>query len=107
MAYCRIVVPKNETDAEIRFLFTASGNPFDIVWEDMDIREHPVFLKVPDTPQKERIELLIKALEEEIARREEEARLLAEQNKAQWEEYDGNLNEKKKDSFTPDWEHLH
>lgn len=51
MAYCRIVVPKNETDAEVRFLFTASGNPFDIVWEDMDIREHPVLLKAPDTPQ--------------------------------------------------------
>ena len=62
--------------------------------------------KAPDNPQRERIELLIKALEEEIARREEEARLLAEQNKAQWEEYDGNLNEKKKDSFTPDWEQV-
>ena len=62
--------------------------------------------KAPDNPQRERIELLIKALEEEIARREEEARLLAEQNKAQWEEYDGNLNEKKKDSFTPDWEQI-
>ena len=60
--------------------------------------------KCPDNPQRERIELLIKALEEEIARREEEARLLAEQNKAQWEEYDGNLNEKRKESFSPDWE---
>ena len=49
--------------------------------------------KCPDDPQRERIELLIKALEEEISRREEEARLLAEQNKAQWEEYDGNLAE--------------
>ena len=58
----------------------------------------------PDNPQRERIELLIKALEEEIARREEEARLLAEQNKAQWEEYDGNLNENKKENFSPDWE---
>ena len=62
--------------------------------------------KCPDNPQRERIELLIKALEEEIARREEEARLLAEQNKAQWEEYDGNLNEKKKESFSPDWEQV-
>ena len=60
--------------------------------------------KCPDNPQHERIELLIKALEEEIARREEEARLLAEQNKAQWEEYDGSLAEKKNDSFVPDWE---
>ena len=41
--------------------------------------------KCPDNAQHERIELLIKALEEEIARREEESRLLAEQNKAQWE----------------------
>ncbi len=60
--------------------------------------------KCPDNPQRERIELLIKALEEELARREDEARLLAEQNKAQWEEYDGNLSEKKKDTFSPDWE---
>ena len=62
--------------------------------------------KAPDNPQRERIELLIKALEEEIARREEEARLLAEQNKAQWEEYDGNLNDRKNESFSPDWEEI-
>ena len=62
--------------------------------------------KCPDDPQRERIELLIKALEEEIARREEEARLLAEQNKAKWEEYDGNLDEKKKDTFSPYWEEV-
>ena len=62
--------------------------------------------KCPDDPQRERIELLIKALEEEIARREEEARLLAEQNKAKWEEYDGNLDEKKSDSFSPYWEEV-
>ena len=52
--------------------------------------------KCPDDPQKERIELLIAALDEEIARREEEARLLAEQNKAKWEEYDGSIEEQKK-----------
>ena len=63
-------------------------------------------LKCPDNVQHERIELLIKALEEEIARREEEARLLAEQNKAQWEEYDGNLSEKKNDAFMPYWEQV-
>lgn len=62
--------------------------------------------KCPDDPQRERIELLIKALEEEIARREEEARLLAEQNKAQWEEYDGNLAENKKEGFSPYWEEV-
>ena len=62
--------------------------------------------KCPDNPQKERIELLIQALEEEIDRREEEARLLAEQNKAQWEEYDGNLSEKKRENFSPDWERV-
>ena len=60
--------------------------------------------KCPDDPQRERIELLIKALEEEIARREEEARLLAEQNKAKWEEYDGSLDERKKEAFSPYWE---
>ena len=62
--------------------------------------------KAPDNPQRERIELLIAALEEEIARREEEARLLAEQNKAQWEEYDGSLAEKKNREFIPDWEQV-
>lgn len=62
--------------------------------------------KCPDNAQHERIELLIKALEEEIARREEEARLLAEQNKAQWEEYDGNLSEKQNDDFMPFWEEV-
>lgn len=62
--------------------------------------------KAPDNPQRERIELLIKALEEEIARREEEARLLAEQNKAKWEEYDGNLSERKNENFMPSWEEV-
>ena len=62
--------------------------------------------KCPDDPQRERIELLIQALEEEIARREEEARLLAEQNKAKWEEYDGNLAEKKNENGRPDWEEV-
>ena len=62
--------------------------------------------KCPDDPQRERIEMLIKALEEEIARREEEARLLAEQNKAQWEEYDENLSESTASAFTPDWEEV-
>ncbi len=62
--------------------------------------------KCPDDPQKERIELLIKALEEEIARREEEARLLAEQNKAQWEEYDGRLADGEKEKDLPDWEQV-
>ena len=60
----------------------------------------------PDDPQRERIELLITALEEEIARREEEARLLAEQNKAKWEEYDGNLDEKAKSEYRPYWEEI-
>ena len=69
--------------------------------------EYSDFLvKCPDNVQHERIELLIKALEEEIARREEEARLLAEQNKAQWEEYDGNLSEKQKEDFMPFWEQV-
>ena len=62
--------------------------------------------KCPDDPQRERIELLITALEEEIARREEEARLLAEQNKAQWEEYDASLADNKKEGFAPAWEEV-
>ena len=62
--------------------------------------------KCPDDSQRERIELLIKALEEELARREEEARLLAEQNKAMWEEYDGSLSDKKNDEYHPDWEEV-
>lgn len=61
-------------------------------------------IKSPDDPQKERIEMLIKALEEEIARREEEARLLAEQNKAKWEEFDESLNSDQEAEYIPDWE---
>ncbi len=59
-----------------------------------------------DDPQREKIELLIQALEAEIARREEEARLLAEQEKAKWEEYDGALSDNKSDKYNPDWEKI-
>lgn len=59
-----------------------------------------------DDPQREKIELLIQALEAEIARREEEARLLAEQEKAKWEEFDGNIGDKKSDKYNPDWEKI-
>lgn len=73
MAYCRIVVPKNQVNTEVCFLFTASGNPFDIVWEDLDIREHPVLLKAPDTPQtafqKPTVQLNEKALLAKLAQR--------------------------------------
>ena len=62
--------------------------------------------KCPDDPQHEKIELLIAALDTEIARREEEARLLAEQEKAKWEEFDGALAEKKDDDGMPDWEEI-
>ena len=62
--------------------------------------------KNPDDPQRERIELLIAALEEEIARREEEARMLAEQNKAKWEEYDGKIDERSKSEYRPYWEEI-
>lgn len=62
--------------------------------------------KCPDDEQRERIELLIKALEEELARREEEARLLAEQNKALWEEYDGGLSNQQNDKYKADWEEI-
>lgn len=62
--------------------------------------------KCPDDVQRERIELLLKALEGEISRRENEARLLAEQNKPQWEEFDGNLSDKKKEGYKADWEML-
>lgn len=47
----------------------------------------------PNDPQRARIEELIKALTDEIARREEEERLFAEQNKAKWEEVDGSIEE--------------
>ena len=62
--------------------------------------------KCPDDLQHEKIELLIAALDTEIARREEEARLLAEQEKANWEEFDGSLAEKKADNGEPDWEEV-
>ena len=62
--------------------------------------------KCPDNPQREKIELLIAALEAEIARREEEARLLAEQEKASWEEFDGSLGENSIDGENLDWEEI-
>ena len=44
--------------------------------------------KNPDNPQTERINALIAAIDEEIARREEEERLAREREKALWEEFD-------------------
>lgn len=49
--------------------------------------------KCPDDVQKNQIERIIKALTDEIARREEEERLLMEQNKALWEEIDPSIDE--------------
>lgn len=49
--------------------------------------------KCPDDVQKAKIELLIQALTDEIARREEEERLLREQNKAMWEAVDPSFDE--------------
>lgn len=49
--------------------------------------------KCPQDQQKGKIEALIKALTDELARREEEARLLAEQNKAKWEKIDPSISE--------------
>ena len=49
--------------------------------------------KFPETPQKSKIELLIKAITDEIERRKEEERLLEEQNKALWEHINPNITE--------------
>ncbi len=49
--------------------------------------------KCPQNEQKGKIEALIRALSDELARREEEARILAEQNKAKWEKIDPSINE--------------
>ena len=62
--------------------------------------------KCPSDPQKEKIERLIKALSDEITKRDNESRLLAEQNKAKWEEYDGRLEDIKRENFIPDWEQV-
>lgn len=61
----------------------------------------------PNDPQRAKIEELIKALTQEIARREEEERLLAEQNKAKWEEFDATIAEEiRDDEYEPseEWE---
>ncbi len=60
--------------------------------------------KWPDDKQHVQIEELIKALEAEIVRREEEARLLAEQEKARWEEYDASFEEMVDDEMLAEWE---
>jgi len=60
--------------------------------------------KCPEDKQRLQIEELIKALEKEIARREEEARLLAEQEKARWEEYDASFEEMVDDEMLAEWE---
>lgn len=65
--------------------------------------------KCPEDPQRPEIERLIKALEDEITRREEEERLLAEQNKAKWEEYDASINDEEvvqEEEKNPDWEEV-
>lgn len=65
--------------------------------------------KCPEDPQRPEIERLIKALEDEITRREEEERLLAEQNKAKWEEYDASINDEEvvqEEEKNPNWEEV-
>lgn len=60
----------------------------------------------PEDPQRQKIEELIKALEQEIARRLEEERLLAEMEKARWEEYDASFEEMYEDEDLIDWEKI-
>lgn len=57
--------------------------------------------KNPDDVQKERILLILDALDEEIARREE---LLREQNRLLWEEVDASIGENSSDSDEIEWE---
>ena len=49
--------------------------------------------KNPDNPQSARIEQLIAAIDEELARREEEERLARERERALWEEFDASPEE--------------
>ncbi len=56
--------------------------------------------KNPDDVQREKISLIISALDEEIARREEEER---ERNRAMWEAVDASIEEKDENS-EDDWE---
>ncbi len=59
--------------------------------------------KCPQDSQRPKIEALIQALIDEMARREEEARLLAEQNKALWEKIDPSIDNKQLKDST-EWE---
>lgn len=65
-------------------------------------------VKCPADPQRNEIEALIKALTDEIKRREEEDRRLAESEKARWEMFEDTIpeyaEEKKEDEKKPDWE---
>lgn len=68
--------------------------------------DYELFLeKCPDDVQSPTIKKLIKAIEDEILRREEEARLLAEQNKALWEEIDPSIDENQL-SDGSEWEYV-
>lgn len=62
--------------------------------------------KCPEDKQRPKIEELIKALEKEIARREEEERLLAEQEKARWEQYDASFEEMVDEDMLTPWERV-
>lgn len=77
----------------------------------MNAREEYIdyLVKCPDDPQRPEIEALIKALTDEIKRREEEEAKLAELEKAKWEEVDANIEDENKivdaePEKSPEWE---
>lgn len=53
MAYCGFAIPADVKNPKVTLLLTATGNPFSLCWDDLDLRERPVMLPTlnrPDAP---------------------------------------------------------
>jgi len=50
MAYCGFDVPADIVNPKVSLLLTATGNPFNLYWDDFDLRERPVMLPTQNRP---------------------------------------------------------
>ena len=52
MAFCGFQVPETMKNPRCAVILSATGNPFQVKWDDLDLRERPVMLPVPDRTAK-------------------------------------------------------